>query len=291
MSVYEKLGEELNQTLENLIKNNEQTVSSLQKDEEGYYKYEKEDRNDFITRQFLDGYLKTKGQMQNDIKTQGLMWAFYADNKDGKKNYITSFNAELEMVNEKKKQKEEEERKLKEQEAEELKKKDEQEDIVDENQPTETEEDENVEDTPPTPPTMEDAPGLQQYLLDKYNALRENNPEFKLDFNTWISSGAADFFVKEYNKKFGTDESLFNAQGGNLQDDTNEDKQKLIDSLSIVDTTKSTLLKAISAVRKVFDKLKGDETFVNKLLAKIEEVKDEFARISIRAVDVAVLDI
>lgn len=284
MSVYENLNKELEKTLDNLLKNNEETVSTLKKDDEGFYQYEKDDRNDFVTRQFLDGYLKTKGQMQNDIKTQGLLWAFYADNKDGKKNFTTSFNAELEMVNEKKKQKEEEERKLKEQEAEELKKKDEQEGIVDENQPTETEEDENIEDTPPTPPTMEDAPGLQQYLLDKYNSLRENNPEFKLDFNTWISSGAADFFVKEYNKKFGTDESLFNAQGGNLQDDTNEDKQKLIDSLSIVDTTRSTLLKAISAVRKVFDKLKGDETFVNKLLAKIEEVKDEFARISIRAV-------
>lgn len=285
MSVYENLSKELEKTLDNLIKNNEETVSTLNKDDQGFYQYEKDDRNDFVTRQFLDGYLKTKGQMLNDIKTQGLMWAFYADNKDGKKNFTTSFNAELEMVNEKKKQKEEEEKKLKQEEAEQLKKQDEQEGVVDETQPTETEQDENIEDTPPAPPvSVEDAPSLQEYLLDKYNTLRDNNPEFKLDFDTWITSGAANHFVKEYNTKFGKNEALFGITTPGKKETTDQEKQDLIDGLSIADTTKSTLLKAISAVRKVFDKLKGDETFIGKLLAKIDEVKDEFARISIRAV-------
>lgn len=285
MSVYDKLGEELNQTLENLIKNNEETVASLKKDEEGYYQYEKEERNDFVTRQFLDGYLKNKGQMLNDIKVQGSLWAYYADNKDGKKNFSESFAAEVNLVNENKKKKEEEEKKLKEQEAEQLKKQDEEEEIVDKTiTPTGTEE-ENIEDAPPAPPvSTENDPGLQQYLLDKYNAIKDNNPEFKLDFTTWINSGAANYFVKEYNTKFGKNETLVgtNVPGG--KESTDQQKQDLIDSLSIADTTKTTLLKAISAVRKVFDKLKGDETFISKLLAKIDEVKDEFARISIRAV-------
>jgi hypothetical protein len=284
MSVYENLNKELEKTLDNLLKNNEETVSTLKKDDEGFYQYEKDDRNDFVTRQFLDGYLKTKGQMQNDIKTQGLMWAFYADNKDGKKNFTTSFNAELEMVNEKKKQKEEEERKLKEQEAEELKKKDEQEGIVDENQPTETEEDENVEDTPPTPPTMENAPGLQEYLLDKYNTIIESTPEFEDTFDVWIKTGGANFFVKQYNEKFGKNEVLLETVDNQNQGISNEEKQALVDSLSIIDTTRATTQKAISAIRKIYDKLKGDEIFINKILDKIGEIKDEYVRIAIRGV-------
>ena len=283
MSVYEKLGEELNQTLENLIKNNEQTISTLQKDEEGYYKYEKEERNDFITRQFLDGYLKNKGQMLNDIKTQGSLWAYYADNKDGKKNFNQSFTAEVDLVNENKKKREEEERKLKEQEAEQLKKQDEEEGIVDQT-PGQTGTEEETEDTPPTPPiSTEPDPGLQQYLLDKYNAIK-NNPEFKDEFTEWIASGAANYFVREYNAKFGKNETLFGANNPGGKESTDQQKQDLIDSLSIADTTRATLLKALSAVRKVFDKLKGDETFIAKLLIKVDEVKDEFARISIRAV-------
>jgi len=125
MSVYEKLTAELEKSLEDLIKNNETTVSTLKKDEEGFYKYEKEERNDFIVREFLDSYLKTKGQLLNDVKVQGLTWAFFADNKDGKKNYMTYVTAEVDFVNEQKKKKAEEEAKLREQEAEEQKKKDE----------------------------------------------------------------------------------------------------------------------------------------------------------------------
>ena len=285
MGVYDSLTAELNKSLNDLIKNNEGTIASLKKDENGFYQYEKDERNDPMTRGFLDMYSRKKGEMLNEIKTEGLKWAYYADNKNGKKNYVESFTAEVELVNVKKKQKEEEERKLKEQEAEELKKKDQDEDVVDET--TGKPGLESEEETPPTPPiqtSIEVDPGFQQYLQDKYNGIIESTPEFKLDFDTWIKTGAANYFVREYNKKFGKNEVLADVIDSQKEGLTDEEKQALVDSLSIADTSKANIQKAISAIRKVFDKLKGDDNFITKLLGKIDEIKDEFARLSIRAV-------
>jgi len=114
MGVYETLLEELNQTYDKLLKDNETTVSDLKKDKDGFYLYEKEERNDSLTRQFLDAYLQKKGQMLNEIKSQGLAWAFYADNKNGKNNFIAKHKAEVDIINGLKKKREEEEKKLKE---------------------------------------------------------------------------------------------------------------------------------------------------------------------------------
>ena len=285
MGVYDSLTAELNLTLANLIKNNEETVSTLKKDENGFYQYEKDERNDPMTRGFLDMYSRKKGEMLNEIKTQGLKWAYYADNKDGKKNFVESFTAEVDLVNTKKKQREEEEKKLKEQEAEELKKKDEEEGIVDETiEPGLETEEEEAPPVPPAPVSTEVDPGLQQYLLNKYNDIIAGTPEFKLDFDTWIKTGAANFFVREYNKKFSKNEIIPGITDDQNQGITDEEKQGLVDSLSIADTTKATTQKAISAIRKVYDKLKGDDTFISKVLDKIEGIKDEFVRIAIRAV-------
>jgi hypothetical protein len=289
MGVYEKLLEELKESLDNLQKNNPQSVSDLKKDKDGFYLYEKEGRNDFITRQFLDLYLKKLGEMQNDVKSSGLSWAFYADNKDGKKNFMTNFNSEVELVNEQKKKRQEEEKKFKEQEKKDLKKEDVDKGIVDEKPADEIVDDpQDPEPDPQIPPgssggsALETDPGLEKYLQNKFNSLK-SNPAFKLDYNTWISTGAVNFFIEEYNRKFGKSESLQNEgqQGGQLDQDG---KQKLIDGLSIVDTTTATLVKAISAVQKIYNQLKGDESFIAKLLNKIETVKNEFARIALRTV-------
>lgn len=285
MGVYETLLEELSQTYDKLLKDNETTVSTLKQDKDGFYLYEKEERNDFVTRQFLDTYLQKKGQMLNEIKSQGLAWAFYADNKDGKSNFIAKHKAEVDIVNDLKKKREEEEKKFKEEEAKSMKKDDEDQGIVDQ-EPT-SEPEPQPEPQGPAPAarlSTEEDPGLEKYLQDSYNNIKSKTPEFKLDYDTWVKSGAANFFVKEYNRKFGKNETLVgsNQPGGTQLDD--QGKQDLIDSLSIVDTTKATLVKALGAVRKVFDKLKGDEAFIGKLLAKIESVKDEFARITLRSI-------
>lgn len=282
MGVYNSLTAELDKSLNDLIKNNEGTVATLKKDENGFYQYEKAERNDPMTRGFLDMYSRKKGEMLNEIKTEGLKWAYYADNKDGKKNYIESFTAEVELVNAQKKQKEEQEKKLKEQEAEDIKKKDQEEGIVDETiEPgSETE----VPPTPPAPVVTEEDPGLQQYLLNKYNAIIASTPEFELSFEDWIKTGAANSIVRDYNKKFNKNEVIPGVTDSQNQGITNEEKQALVDSLSIADTSKATTQKAISAIRKVYDKLKGDDTFISKVLDKIEGIKDEFVRIAIRAV-------
>jgi hypothetical protein len=285
MGVYETLLEELGQTYDKLLKDNETTVSTLKQDKDGFYLYEKEERNDFVTRQFLDTYLQKKGQMLNEIKSQGLAWAFYADNKDGKSNFIAKHKAEVDIVNDLKKKREDEEKKFKEEEAKSMKKDDEDQGIVDQEPGTEPEpEPEPQGPAPAAPVSTEEDPGLEKYLQDSYNNIKSKTPEFKLDYDTWVKSGAANFFVKEYNRKFGKNETLVgsNQPGGTQLDD--QGKQDLIDSLSIVDTTKATLVKALGAVRKVFDKLKGDEAFIGKLLAKIESVKDEFARIALRSI-------
>jgi hypothetical protein len=283
MGVYNSLTAELDKSLTDLIKNNEATVASLKKDEEGFYQYEKTERNDPMTRGFLDMYSRKKGEMLNEIKTEGLKWAYYADNKDGKKNYVESFTAEVELVNAQKKQKEEEEKKFKEKEAEDIKKRDEEEGIVDKT-PAEPGSETEVPPAPPAPVVTEEDPGLQQYLLDKYATITESTAEFADTFEDWIKTGGANFFVKEYNKKFNKNEIISGVINNQNQDVTDEEKQVLVDSLSIAETTKATTQKAISAIRKVYDKLKGDDTFISKVLDKIEAIKDEFVRIAIRAV-------
>jgi hypothetical protein len=283
MGVYNSLTAELDKSLTDLIKNNEATVASLKKDENGFYQYEKTERNDPMTRGFLDMYSRKKGEMLNEIKTEGLKWAYYADNKDGKKNYVESFTAEVELVNAQKKQKEEEEKKFKEKEAEDLKKRDEEEGIVDKT-PAEPGSETEVPPAPPAPVVTEEDPGLQQYLLDKYAAIIESTAEFTDTFEDWIKTGGANSTVRAYNKKFNKNEVIPGVIDDQNQGITDEEKQGLVDSLSIAETTKATTQKAISAIRKVYDKLKGDDTFISKVLDKIEGIKDEFVRIAIRAV-------
>ena len=283
MGLYNSLTAELDKSLNDLIKNNEGTISTLKKDENGFYQYEKAERNDPMTRGFLDMYSRKKGEMLNEIKTEGLKWAYYADNKDGKKNYIESVTAEVELVNTQKKQKEEQEKKFKEQEAEDIKKRDEEEGIVDKT-PAEPGSETEVPPTPPAPVVTEEDPGLQQYLLNKYATIAESTAEFKLSFEDWIKTGGANSIVRAYNKKFNKNEVIPGVIDDQNQGVTDEEKQALVDSLSIADTTKATTQKAISAIRKVYNKLKGDDTFISKILDKIEEIKDEFVRIAIRAV-------
>lgn len=283
MGVYNSLTAELDKSLTDLIKNNEATVASLKKDENGFYQYEKTERNDPMTRGFLDMYSRKKGEMLNEIKTEGLKWAYYADNKDGKKNYVESFTAEVELVNTQKKQKEEEEKKFKEKEAEDIKKRDEEEGIVDKT-PAEPGSETEVPPAPPAPVVTEEDPGLQQYLLNRYAAIIESTAEFTDTFEDWIKTGGANSTVRAYNKKFNKNEVIPGVIDDQNQGITDEEKQALVDSLSIAETTKATTQKAISAIRKVYDKLKGDDTFISKVLDKIEAIKDEFVRIAIRAV-------
>jgi len=85
----------LKKSFDKLQKDNETTVSSLQKDENGFFKYEKEDRNQPGISDNLNKKIKLKGELQNHIKSIGLEWAKYADTINGKENFLQSLADEM----------------------------------------------------------------------------------------------------------------------------------------------------------------------------------------------------
>jgi len=81
---------DLTTEMEDLKKNNTETLKTLKKDTDGFYNYEKSVRNEPIQkliRSSLYGRYARIGQINNHIKQVGLEWAKYADTKNGKKNF------------------------------------------------------------------------------------------------------------------------------------------------------------------------------------------------------------
>lgn len=78
-----------------VIANNETTVSQLKKDDDGFYQYEKEERNQPGSNEQLAKKSKLKGEIQNHVKTLGLEWAKYADTKNGKENFLRYLTDEM----------------------------------------------------------------------------------------------------------------------------------------------------------------------------------------------------
>ncbi len=315
MEVYKKLEQELKQSLKTLEENNPETIKTLKKDTNGFYQYEKDDRNDVVVRAFLDRSLKQRGEVLNSVKLQGYQWSYYADNKNGKKNFSENFNKQVELVNQEKKKKEEE-AKAKEKEQAEKKKTEE----TAEQKPEETEvekkeaqdkpaaagtklgeikdnDDDDLEDFLPGDGQQETKdkkpaqpagstntdPGLDAYLRMKFDILKNDNLEFNLDYDEWISTGAANFFIRKYNKEFGKNEPAKSGSSSKSTELDDQGKQELVDGLSIANTTKATLQKAVSAIQDVLTKLKGDNVFIDKILAKIDQIKDEVVRLALRA--------
>ena len=85
----------LKKNFDKLKKDNETTVSTLETDANGFYKYEKEDRNQPGISDNLNKKIKLKGELQNHIKSLGLEWAKYADTKNGKKNFLASLSDDM----------------------------------------------------------------------------------------------------------------------------------------------------------------------------------------------------
>lgn len=85
----------LKKSFDKLKKDNETTVSTLETDTNGFYKYEKEDRNQPGISDNLNKKIKLKGELQNHIKSLGLEWAKYADTKNGKKNFLASLSDDM----------------------------------------------------------------------------------------------------------------------------------------------------------------------------------------------------
>lgn len=85
----------LKKNFDRLEKDNEVTVKALEKDENGFYKYEKEERNQPGISENLNRKIKLRGELQNHIKGLGIEWATYADAKNGKRNFLQSLSDEM----------------------------------------------------------------------------------------------------------------------------------------------------------------------------------------------------
>lgn len=85
----------LKKSFDKLQKDNETTVKTLEKDENGFFKYEKEDRNQPGISDNLNKKIKLKGELQNHIKGLGFEWAKYADTINGKQNFLQSLSDEM----------------------------------------------------------------------------------------------------------------------------------------------------------------------------------------------------
>jgi hypothetical protein len=81
---------ELKEDQETIIKDNELSMEKVkkEKDENGYYQYEKDQRNELaLQKQYLKK-IKVRGEIQNHIRGIGIKWAKFADTIDGKKNFM-----------------------------------------------------------------------------------------------------------------------------------------------------------------------------------------------------------
>jgi len=85
----------LKKSFDKLEKDNETTVKTLDKDDNGFYKYEKEERNQPGISENINRKIKLKGELQNHIKSIGIEWAKYADTKNGKKNFLESLSDDM----------------------------------------------------------------------------------------------------------------------------------------------------------------------------------------------------
>jgi hypothetical protein len=85
----------LKKNFDKLEKDNETTVKTLEKDDNGFYKYEKEERNQPGISENINKKIKLKGELQNHIKSIGIEWAKYADAKNGKKNFLESLSDDM----------------------------------------------------------------------------------------------------------------------------------------------------------------------------------------------------
>jgi hypothetical protein len=93
--VAQEVLDDLKKNFDKLQKDNSETIKTLKKDKDGFFKYEKEDRNQPGISDNLNKKLKLKGELQNHIKGLGFEWAKYADTINGKRNFLQSLSDEM----------------------------------------------------------------------------------------------------------------------------------------------------------------------------------------------------
>lgn len=99
LAIHEKVLSELKAQTEELIKNNGTTLETVKANKDGYYQYEKADRNSpvFINSHYRN--LADRAVAENSARALGLEFARYADAKEGQKNFEDAQAQLQEMAN------------------------------------------------------------------------------------------------------------------------------------------------------------------------------------------------
>lgn len=199
VEVYQKVLNNLENTQKRLLADNETTVKSLKKDDTGFYSYEKDGRNDPSITSILNKKLAVLGQLQNHIDNLGSQWGYISDFKSGKQNFMSLFKETIVDPLNKKIEEENKDAVISPEDEELLDV-----DLSDEDLDIDIE---NAD----IPPVNLGGPSsdLMSYLKDTHqNLIDQGNLGENITFQNWIDSGAANSFVRLYNQKYGTSETL-----------------------------------------------------------------------------------
>lgn len=100
VDIYKKVLSDLEGKLEQIKKDNPESLKTIKQDESGFYLYEKEDRNNVAFKDQVNGKLKNKGEILNEVLGIGFLFAKFSDTKNGKKNYLAWLkNSVVDSVN------------------------------------------------------------------------------------------------------------------------------------------------------------------------------------------------
>lgn len=86
---------ELEAQKEMLVKNNEEGVKELKSDKNGFYQYEKADKNRPEVMSIYNRKARLQGEIQNQIRSSILEYGKYADTIDGKPNFLKNLRAKF----------------------------------------------------------------------------------------------------------------------------------------------------------------------------------------------------
>jgi hypothetical protein len=119
-------------------------------------------------------------------------------------------------------------------------------------------------------------PSLEEFLRDKFEKLK-TNPDFKIaSYEDWYKLGAANSYIRDYNKEYSKTEKIVPIPGTSTSTATTD--EEAIGNLDLKDVTMATVQAALRAVRKVYQKVAGDQGLLQKLLDKVNEIKDDMAK-------------
>jgi hypothetical protein len=293
----EKQIKELENSYSKLEKDNELSVKNLKKQKDGFYNYEKDERNDPVLNAILYRGIASKAALLNNIKNLGNQWAFFADNVNGKKNFKEYYDKMVAAVQEQQAKQAEKER------AEQAA----QTPAPAENTQADTAQLASGTQTGPAPvdETEEDEledidfntlePELRAKLEDAYAVYLET-ADGDMSFEDYVTTSAgAQAIIKQFNKGTGKKkakpavkkEEAQNQAGSEQQSGQpagpalTEDEQKAsneIDKLKLANTGKLDLFKIKDLLKGLLDRIAGNQGLVDKLYSKVQEIKDDYIK-------------